>query len=122
MKSGDRAGFISHQGKQVLLLDFTNCTPAEMMFLSEEAERIITGQPRDSVLVLADFEGAQFSRDAVTRIKEVTTRDRPFVRRVAWIHTATLPKALYDGIRTFSQRDFPTFETREEALKFLVND
>jgi len=122
MESGHRAGFITHEGKQVLILDFTNCTPEEVTFVSEEAERIITGQPPNSVLVLADFEGAQFSRDAVTRIKEVTTHDRPFVKRVAWVHTGNLPKVLYDAIKTFSQREFPTFETREEALEFLVKE
>jgi hypothetical protein len=122
MKSGNRAEFITHEGKQVLVLDFTNCTPEEVTFLSEEAERIITGQPDNSVLVLADFAGAQFSRDAITRIKEVTTHDRPFVKRVAWVHTASLPKVLYDAIKTFSQREFPTFETREEALEFLVKE
>ncbi len=120
--SGKRAGFVTHEGKQVLVLDFTNCAPEEVTLLSEEAERIITGQPHNSVLVLADFAGAQFSRDAVARIKEVTTHDRPFVKRVAWVHTESLPKVLYDSIKAFSQREFPTFETREEALKFLVKE
>ena len=122
MKSGNRAGFITYEGKQVLVVDFSDCTPEEVTILSEEAERIITSQPPNSVLVLADFEGAQFSRDAVTRIKEVTTHDRPFVKRAAWVHTGSLPKVLYDAIRTFSQREFPTVETREEALEFLVKD
>jgi hypothetical protein len=81
MKSVDRVRFITHKGKQVLLLDFTNCAPEEVKSLSDEAERIITAQPHDSVLVLADFAEAQFSREAVARIKEVTTHDRPFVKR-----------------------------------------
>jgi hypothetical protein len=122
MKSIDRVGFITHKGKQVLLLDFTSCTAEEVESVSDEAGCIITGQPEKSVLVLADFAGAQFSRDAVTRIKEVTTYDRPFVKRVAWVHTESLPKILYDVVKTFSQREFPTFETREKALEFLVKD
>jgi hypothetical protein len=120
MKSADRVGSITHKGKKVLLLDFTNCTPEEVESVTDEAERIITAQPRDSVLALADFAGAQFSRDAVTRIKEVTALDRPFVKRAAWVHAGSLPKVLYDAIKTFSQREFPRFETREEALEFLV--
>ena len=74
------------------------------------------------MLVLADFAEARFSRDAVARIKEVTTHDRPFVKRAAWVHTGNLPKVFYDAIKTFSQREFPTFETREQALEFLVED
>ncbi len=122
MQSSDRLNFITHKGKQVLLLDFTNCTAEEVQFVTDGAEQIITAQPRNSVLVLADFAGAHFTRDAVTRIKEVTTCDRPFVKRAAWVHTETLPKVLYEAIKTFSQREFPVFETREQALAFLVQD
>jgi hypothetical protein len=122
MKSADRVGFITHKGKQVLLVDFTNCTPEKVKSVSDEARRTITARPHNSVLVLADFTGAQFSRDAVARIKEVTTHDRPYVKRAAWVHTESLPKVFYDAIKTFSQREFPTFETREQALEFLVAD
>ena len=92
------------------------------MFVSDEARHIITAEPENSVLVLADFAGTQFSPDAATRIKEVTTYDRPFVKRAARVHTGSLPKVFYDAIQMFSQREFPTFETREEALEFLVKE
>jgi hypothetical protein len=78
MKSADGVRFITHKGQQVLLVDFTNCAPEEVKSVSDEAERIITAQPHDSVLVLADFAGVQFRRDAANRINEVTTHDRPF--------------------------------------------
>ncbi len=122
MQNSDRVSFATHKGKQVLVLEFTNCTAEEVQFVSDRAEQIITTQPRNSVLVLADFAGAQFTRDAVTRIKEVTTCDRPFVKRAAWVRVETLPKVLYEAIKTFSQREFPTFETREQAFEFLVQD
>jgi hypothetical protein len=122
MESTDRVGFIVHKGKQVLVFDFTNCTPEEVKSVTDEVVRIVTAQPENSVLVLADFAGAQFSKDAVTRIKEVTTYDRPYVKRAAWVHAGSLPKVFYEAIKTFSQREFPTFETREQALDFLVQD
>jgi hypothetical protein len=122
MESADRVGFIAHKGKQVLVLDFTNCAPEEVKSVSDEVVRIITAQPENSVLVLADFAGAQFSKDSVTRLKEATTYDRPYVKRVAWVHAGSLPKVLYEAIKTFSQREFPIFETREQALDFLVQD
>ena len=122
MKSVDRVEFITHKGKQVLLIDFTDCTPEEVKSVTDEAEQIITAQPRNSVLAVADFSGAQFNRDAVTRVKVVTTHDRPFVKRAAWVHAQNLPKVFYDSIKRFSQREFPTFKTREEALEFVVKD
>ncbi len=122
MQSTDRVSFIDHKGRQVLVLDFTNCTPEEVKAVADEAWEVVTAQPEKSVVILADFAGAQFSKDAVTRIKEVTAYDRPFVRRVAWVHTEGLPKIFYEAIKRFSQREFPTFETREQALDFLVQD
>jgi len=68
------------------------------------------------------FTGGQFNRDAVIRIKEVATYDRPYVKRAGWLHTESLSKVFYDAIKAFSQREFPTFETREHALGFLVQD
>ena len=74
------------------------------------------------MLIMAEFAGAQFTKDAVTRLKEVTTYDRPYVKRAAWVHTGGLPTVFYKAIKTFSRREFPTFETREEALDFLARD
>ena len=52
----------------------------------------------------------------------MTTYGRPYVRRAAWVHTESLPKVFYDAIKAFSQREFPTFETREQVLEFLVEE
>jgi hypothetical protein len=122
MRSTGRLNSIDHKGRRVLVLDFTNCTPEEVKAVCDEVKQEVTSQPEKSVLILADFAGAQFSKDAVTRIKEVTTYDRPYVKRVAWVHTEGLAKVFYEAIKRFSQRDFPTFETREQALDFLVQD
>ena len=116
----ERIRFIEHKGQRVLLLDFRSCTPEEVRDLSTQVRQVMSQEPKHSILVLADFTGAQFSRDAVTRMKEVTAMDRPFVKRAAWVGTENLPKVFYDAIRTFSVREFPIFPTREEALEYLT--
>jgi hypothetical protein len=116
----ERIRFIEHKGQRVLLLDFRNCTPEEIRNLSSQIRQVMAQEPKDSILALADFTGAQFSRDAVTRMKEVTAMDRPFVKRAAWVGTENLPKVFYDAIRTFSVREFPIFATRDEALDYLT--
>ena len=118
----ERIRFIEHKGQRVLLLDFRNCSPDEVILVSSQARPLIAQEAKNSVLVLADFTGAQFSRDAVNRIKEVTAMDRPFVKRAAWVGTENLPKVFYDAIRTFSVREFPVFKTREAALDYLTQE
>jgi hypothetical protein len=57
----DQPHFITHQCKQILLTDLTNCSVGEVIELLTEVQRIVTAQPRQSVLTLGDFTGAQFS-------------------------------------------------------------
>ena len=55
-------------------------------------------------------------------MKEVLTLDRPYVKRSAWVGTESVPHVYYENFKTFSQRDFPTFKTREEAMDWLVGE
>lgn len=114
--------FIEHAGKQVLLIDFGGCSHEEMLALLAEIQATIEEQPRESVLTLADFRGAQIDRAVATRMKEVLVFDRPYVKRSAWVGTEDLPKVFYENFKSFSQRDFPVFSSREEALDWLVRE
>src|SRR5713101_7692264 len=118
----DRVRFLPHQGKQILLADLANCNAEEVTAIVGEVQRIVTAQPRESVLALNDLTGAQFSRDAVTRMKEVAVLDRPYVKRAAMVGAESLPKVFYDALKTFSRREFPRFKTREEAMDWLVRE
>jgi hypothetical protein len=117
----DRIQFVTHHGQRILLLDFTGCTPEEIGAISDQAPAIVTKEPPDSVLAVADFSGAEFSREAVEHIKIATAFDRGHVKRAAWVLTENLPKTLFDSIRSFSAREFPVFGTRQEALDYLVS-
>ena len=61
----DRVRFVTHRGKQILLADLTNCSAEETIEQLAEVRRVVTAQPRNSVLTLGDFAGAQFNREAV---------------------------------------------------------
>lgn len=58
------------QGKQILFIYLTNCTAENVIEQLPEVQRVVTAQPRNSMLTLTDLTGAQFSRAAVTRMKE----------------------------------------------------
>ena len=118
----DRVRFITHQGKQILFIDVTNCAAEDVIELLTEVQRMVTSQPRNSVLTLSDLTGAQFSRATITRMKEVAVFDRPYVKRAALVGTQSLPKVFYEGLKTFSQREFRRFKTREEAMDWLVRE
>jgi len=118
----ERIRLITHRGKKILLLDFTGCTPDEVKSLSGEIKKVVTKQPRNSVLTLADFTGAKFTREAVATMKEAIVFDKPHVQRSAWVGTESMPRVFYQAIKAFSQRELPTFRTREEAMDWLVEE
>ena len=117
----DRIQFITHRSQRILLLDFTNCTPEQIAEISDQAPALITREPAGWVCVVADFTGAEFSREAVEHIKVATAVDRRHIKRAAWVLDHNMPKTLFDSVRTFSARDFPVFATREEAFDFVTN-
>ncbi|HXY14088.1 MAG TPA: STAS/SEC14 domain-containing protein [Terriglobales bacterium] len=118
----DRIRFIEYQGKQILLVDLSNCSAAEVKKISGLVPKFVIRHPKGSLLLLADFNGAEFDREALTTMKETAVFDRPHLKRSAWVGPDKLPKIFYDHIKVFSQRDLPTFRTREEALEWLVKE
>ena len=118
----DRIHFVEHQGKQILLLDFSHATTQQMLLLLEHVRITVAQHARDSLVTLADLTGAQIDRTVATNIKEVLTLDRPFVRKTAWVGTEHIPHAFMESFHQFSQREIVTFSTRAEAMDWLVEN
>jgi hypothetical protein len=118
--SEDRISFITHKDKQILLIDATNCSPEEIEMLSRVVPSYVTSEPKGSVLLLADFTGAKLDKKAMTLLKPSLVFDRPHLKRSAWVGTESIPKVFFEQLKDFSQRDLPSFKTREEALEWLV--
>jgi len=116
----ERLRFIKHKDKEILLVDLNQATKQEMLDLLVSIQDTVTEHPRDSVLILADFCGAHIDKDIATRMKEVLVFDRPYVKKAAWVGTEGIPSVFYENFKSFSRRDFPTFNTREEAMEWLV--
>jgi hypothetical protein len=118
----DRIHFIEHQGHQILLLDFSQATASEMQLLLEHVRITVAKHGHESVVTLADFTGSTVDHAVATRIKEVLTLDRPFVKKTAWVGAESIPHAFMENFQSFSQREITTFKTREEAMDWLVKE
>jgi hypothetical protein len=118
----ERIHFISHQRKQILLVDFTNCSAVEVEEIARAAPETVTAQPRGSVLLLADFTGASFDHEALRTMKESAVFDKPYIKKSAWAGAENLPPVFERNLKAFSRREFTTFNTRQEALNWLVRD
>jgi hypothetical protein len=118
----ERIRFIDHQGKKILLVDLSKCPVNQVEKIVRSVPDYVTVQPLASVLVLTDFTGATFDRDAIRAAKETAVFDKPFVKKSALIGTESLPRDFYEGLTQFSRRELVIFKTREEALDWLAGD
>ena len=115
-----RLTFVKHKGHPIFVIDFSHASEKDMRLLLDQVRATIARHEQGSVLTLADFTGAHIDKDVATKIKEVLVRDRPYVKRSAWVGTESLPHIFYEHFKSFSQRELPTFKTREEAMDWLV--
>jgi|ERR1039458_4704867 hypothetical protein len=118
----DRIRFIGHQGKQILLVDLTNGSAAEVETILRALPDVVTTRPRSSVLALTDFTGASFDSEAIRVSKETAAFDKPFVKKSAFVGIENLPQWFSENLSSFSRREFSAFKTREEALAWLAKD
>lgn len=118
----NRIRFIKHKGVRILLADGSGCTGQQLEDFALLVQGRVTAEPMGSVLLLADFTGAHFDKKSIDRLKPALVFDRPHLKRSAWVGTESLPKVFYEHLKTFSQRELPTFKTREEALDWLAQE
>jgi hypothetical protein len=116
----DRLRFVKHKGQTIFILDFSQCSAKEMLLLLDMVRATVAQHAPGSLLILSDFSGAQIDKQVATRAQEVLVLDKPYVKKSAWIGTESLPHIFYEHFKSFSQRDLPTFQTREEAMDWLV--
>jgi hypothetical protein len=118
----ERLRFVKHKGQAIYLIDLSHCQGKEILLLLDLVRADVARHAPGSVLTLADFSGAKIDKAVATKMKEVLVFDRPYVKRSAWVGTDSLPHVFYENFKSFSQRDFPTFATREEAMDGLVGE
>ncbi len=118
----ERLRFVKHKGQAIFLIDLSHCQGKEILLLLDLVRADVARHAPGSVLTLADFSGAKVDKAVATKMKEVLVFDRPYVKKSAWVGTDSLPHVFYENFKSFSQRDFPAFKTREEAMDWLVGE
>jgi hypothetical protein len=118
----DRLHFVKHKGHAIFVIDFSGCSAKEILLLLEQVRADVARHEHGSVLTLADVRDAHIDKKVATRVKEVLVLDRPYVKKSAWVGTESLPHVFFEHFKSFSQRDLHTFNTREEAMDWLVEE
>ncbi len=122
MADNERIYNIKHRMHEILVVDFTGCTPRQAQDLALAVRIFVTNQKKQSVLILADFGGIKVDKETLQALKEATALDKPFVKRVAWINAENFDATLKKSLQHFSTREFPVFPSRDAALEYLTGE
>ena len=117
-----RLQFEVHEGKRVLMIDYSYCDVGQMQEMIELTCTLIATQLPGSVLTLSDVTGAIFNTEVVEQLKEMAKHNAPYVRKAALVGVTGLQAFIYNVVQTFSKRNIPVFSNKEEALKYLLGD
>ena len=115
----DRVYTIEHG---IVLLDFTNVAdPSTERHRIDEARRFIATQPLGQALVLTDVSGSNFDQRAIEDLRKLVEANRPYVKASALVGLSALTRVIFRAVMTLTGRQVRAFETREQAIKFLVS-
>jgi hypothetical protein len=120
----ERVRFLEHSGHRILLIDYSELTDEhEFLVLIEQRKKIVELEPPASLLTLTDVTRAHCTRNVLAAMKVAAVLDRPHLKRAAIVGTdSVFPKGTSDAMSSFTARHWAPFQTRDEALAWLVGD
>ena len=116
------ACFTREYGKEIFELHFSYEVVEEAVPLIEECARQIRQRPENSVLTITIVDAGKFNSELVEKLKGLTQGNRPYVRKAAVVGITGIYKIVMTAINIFSKREFKLCESKEEAIKYLIQD
>lgn len=112
---------VTYKGKQIVIVDISNSTPEEAIAYFPEAHKIIAQFPPHSALILTDATKARYSLESATAIKEFAVQNTPYVKASASVGIEGLREILRVSIERRAERSINAFDSRAEAMDWLVS-
>ncbi len=112
--------FITHKGKRIMFIDYTSCKNIEEMIKVLEQVIMEYEKPGGQYLTLNDFTGTYGSTEfmnAASKHKELF--DSKTIK-TAVLGITGIKKILLNGYNAFVKKKQMPFDTKEEALEYLV--
>lgn len=116
----ERVVFVEHKGKQILLIDFSHCQPAEILEVMAQAGRIVSTQPKGSVLTLTDGTDAHYNSQVTEAMRQYVKDNQPYVRAAAVVGMSGLRKVVMQTLKVLTKREFSLCDSRQEAMDYLA--
>lgn len=110
-----------HKGKTLVEIDFTRCTPGTFTPVIAEAQRVIQGSPKGSVLALTCLEEVRFDPSTVVEMERFASAVMPHLRANALVGITGLKKVVFNGIKPLYKVPVELFDDRPAGREWLAS-
>mgnify|MGYP001197277015 CR=1 FL=1 len=114
--------FTREYGKEIYVLNFDYDNIDDAIPLIDECAKQVRQRPEYSVLTMTIIEKGKFTPELVEKLKILTKGNAPYVKKAAVVGVSGLYKVVISAISIFSKREFKLFDSKKEAVKYLLEN
>jgi len=116
----ERIRTLQHQGKEILVLDYSGLNAEEYMPVARLAMKEIARRPEGSVLTITNLKGTRFSVGTTEDIKRYSEHNKPYVKASAVVGLSAMQRVVYLAVKPFLTQNIATFDDIPSAITWLV--
>ncbi|MEO8356974.1 MAG: STAS/SEC14 domain-containing protein [Chloroflexota bacterium] len=116
--------WIEHKGKRIFYQDFSKNFYHSAAVKTElaEVQKIVTAEPKDSVLVLSDFRDTTVGSELLSSMNDASTATKTHVRKTAVLGVTGMKRKLADILTALTGQPLKYFDDIESAKDWLAED
>lgn len=119
-----RSTWIEHKGKRIFYQDFSKnfYNSAAVKTELSEVQKIVTAQPKDSLLVLSDFRDTTVGSDLLSSMNAASAATKAYVHKTAVLGVTGMKRTLADLLTALTGQALKYFDDIEAAKNWLAED
>lgn len=116
----DRIKWIEYKGKKILDIDYSDLTKEQIIEVINQLEPFFISQQKNSILSVTNFSNSYVNSDIYKALKEVTKNFCEYDKKVAVFGLNKAKNVFLKLIRRFSNNKIYAFNSKEDALEWLI--
>lgn len=118
----DRAKEITHKGKKIFFMDFSNITTIEEITkIIEYSANYIRTKPVASLYTLTTIENMRFNNDIKDKFTEFVKGNKPYVKAGSVVGISGLQTFVYNAIMKITGRNLKAMGSLDQAKDWLAS-
>lgn len=119
-----RSTWIEHNGKKIFYQDFSKhfFNSGAVKTELEEVQKVVTAQPKDSVLVLSDFRDTNVGSDLLASMNAASAATKAYVHKTAVLGVTGMKRKLADMLTALTGQPLKYFDDIEAAKNWLIQE